>query len=345
MRFSIVVPVYNTQSYLKQCLQSILAQSFQDYEVLVYNDGSTDSSGSICDSFAKTDHRICVTHLKNSGPAFIRSLGIQEAHGEYIWFIDSDDTIEDGYFLSYLDDQLLHTSPEMVFFLSVEGDVSLSDRTIQPQYLYDGLVLTSGLTLLTEYVRKHKAHYIATSPVNKLFNTAFLKTYKLLFNPSLQCHEEDEFLPKTICKANRFLFLNRVGYTVRVRQNSLSRSQKPASIVRNILAKRDILILAEQYYPIQYPNDDTTWVLKYFLGIFLFGLTHYPLLAKENKRLVKKELQQNKFLVKRSLRRSRSKFNRLVSVIWSTFGIGFTIVAYNRFNRFIRQIKKAGTCI
>lgn len=91
---SIIVPVYNSISYLDNCLTSILNQTYKDIEVILIDDGSTDGSGSLCDMYMEKDNRIKVIHQENSGPSSARNAGIQAASGEYLQFVDGDDTID-----------------------------------------------------------------------------------------------------------------------------------------------------------------------------------------------------------------------------------------------------------
>lgn len=90
---SIIVPVYNTENYLERCIQSILCQTYANFELLLINDGSTDASGEICDKFALKDERIRVFHKSNGGVTSARKLGVKEAAGEFITFVDSDDEL------------------------------------------------------------------------------------------------------------------------------------------------------------------------------------------------------------------------------------------------------------
>ena len=90
---SIIVPVYNVESYLADCVDSITAQTFKDIEIILVDDGSPDSCGQICDDYAKTDKRIRVIHKQNGGLSDARNAGIQLASGRYLGFIDSDDYI------------------------------------------------------------------------------------------------------------------------------------------------------------------------------------------------------------------------------------------------------------
>ncbi len=91
---SIIVPVYNTEKYLPKCLNSLLAQTLQDIEVLLIDDGSTDSSGMICDNYTHQDKRLQVLHIPNQGVSHARNKGLEIAKGEYVLFVDSDDWIE-----------------------------------------------------------------------------------------------------------------------------------------------------------------------------------------------------------------------------------------------------------
>lgn len=96
IRFSVIVPVYNCKKYIKDCINSILSQTYDDFEIIIVDDGSTDGSADICDSF--TDERIHVFHNDNQGSLFARLFGVSKAIGEYTTFIDGDDFVDSGYF-------------------------------------------------------------------------------------------------------------------------------------------------------------------------------------------------------------------------------------------------------
>lgn len=94
---SIIIPVYNTEKYIKMCLDSIISQTYRCYEVIIVNDGSTDSSGKICDEYARTNSNFKVFHIKNGGQNHARYEGLRNANSEYILFVDSDDWIDEDY--------------------------------------------------------------------------------------------------------------------------------------------------------------------------------------------------------------------------------------------------------
>ena len=101
---SCIVPIYNCEKYLDKCVESILNQTFDDFEVILINDGSNDCSGEICDKFSKKDSRIKVIHKLNEGVSKTRNLGIEKSIGKWICFIDSDDYVEEFFFEKMLSD-------------------------------------------------------------------------------------------------------------------------------------------------------------------------------------------------------------------------------------------------
>ena len=93
--FSIIVPVYNVEKFLSQCVESLVGQSYKNIEIILVDDGSTDESKNICDEWTKRDSRIIVCHKKNEGLGMARNTGMQKANGDYICFVDSDDYIDE----------------------------------------------------------------------------------------------------------------------------------------------------------------------------------------------------------------------------------------------------------
>ena len=119
-RFSFIIPVYNVESYLVQCIDSILKQDYSDYEIILVDDGSTDSSGSLCDKLTKKEERIHVIHQKNGGLSAARNTGIRNACGEYILFVDSDDYITFGILRKIEEAIIKNKNPDVVFLETVK---------------------------------------------------------------------------------------------------------------------------------------------------------------------------------------------------------------------------------
>lgn len=113
--FTAAVCVYNTEKYLPECIDSILAQSYKNFELFIIDDGSTDKSGSICDEYAKNDSRVRVIHTENQGVFLARKIAFENARGDYFIVFDSDDTVAPELF-SKLSEEIERCAPDMVFF-------------------------------------------------------------------------------------------------------------------------------------------------------------------------------------------------------------------------------------
>ena len=110
---SIILPVYNVEKYLDRCLESISRQRYDDLDIVVVDDGSTDRSGSICDEFAKMDSRVRIYHKKNGGLSDARNYGIKKAKGEIVAFVDSDDYISEDY-VGTMYDEMVRKNADVV---------------------------------------------------------------------------------------------------------------------------------------------------------------------------------------------------------------------------------------
>lgn len=115
MKFSVIVPVYNVEKYLNRCMESIVNQTYRDFEVILVDDGSTDASGKICDEYAQAYSFVHVIHQKNQGPSGTRNTGLEHAQGEWIAFVDSDDWLETT-MLEILSKQIEKTGAELYSF-------------------------------------------------------------------------------------------------------------------------------------------------------------------------------------------------------------------------------------
>ncbi len=122
-QISIIVPVYNIEKYFHRCVDSILSQTFTDFELLLINDGSNDNSGAICDEYAAKDARIRVFHKENGGVSSARNLGLDNAKGEWITFVDSDDYVKPDYLSNLLAPHIL----EQTLFFHTQNSITLMD--------------------------------------------------------------------------------------------------------------------------------------------------------------------------------------------------------------------------
>lgn len=114
MRFSIIIPVYNVERYLQECVKSVLEQSFQNFEIILVDDGSKDNSGKLCDELSEKNDTIKVIHKENGGLSDARNFGIKEAKGEYLVFLDSDDFWDDTEFLEKLNEIIQKKEKDLI---------------------------------------------------------------------------------------------------------------------------------------------------------------------------------------------------------------------------------------
>lgn len=127
MEISVILPMYNVEKYIDRCVQSIIKQTFKDFELIIIDDGSTDKCGEICDEYAKKDSRIKVYHRKNCGAAAERNFGISVAAGEYICLLDSDDFIFEDYL-----EQLYNAAKEKKTKIAICNFVNFNDGEEEP---------------------------------------------------------------------------------------------------------------------------------------------------------------------------------------------------------------------
>lgn len=211
-KLSIVVPVYNVEQYLNKCVDSILAQTFRDFEVILLDDGSTDGSGEICDEYAKKDSRIKVIHQQNGGLSCARNNGIKIATGNYIGFSDSDDWIE----------------PEMYQKMLTAAETQKADIVVcRLQRVNENggdIVEITGYDICLSMNRWEATQEILKDDLMRSY--AVNKIYKRsLFNgieyPLCRYFEDTFTTYKLIYKANKIVTTPYIGYNYRFNPNSL----------------------------------------------------------------------------------------------------------------------------
>ncbi|WP_088012483.1 glycosyltransferase family 2 protein [Gottfriedia acidiceleris] len=181
---SVIIPVYNVEKYISTCLDSVLAQSMIDFEVLLINDGSTDRSAVICDKYSNKDKRVKVYHKENSGPSSARNLGIKKASGEYIMFIDADDYIDQDTFRIVNFEAEKFGADIVVFPIFEKKGEVIQIYNIAESYFDDE---ESKKGFLKEVWLKSG---LLASPVNKIYKAEVIKNNNILFNEDF-CIAED----------------------------------------------------------------------------------------------------------------------------------------------------------
>jgi len=208
MKLSIIIPVYNTEKYLKKCIDSILNQSFSDYELLLINDGSTDDSGKICDEYSKIDNRIKVLHKKNGGVSSARNTGIENASGEWVTFIDSDDWINHGYIENLVNDTYLNVD------LIIHGTVDKMNKNH-----INGIFNSSEYNYVFNNLKLSYNGY----PFSKLFKNHIIKTNNIKFIEHVNLCEDTLFLIEYLSYSTKIKHRSKCLYNYNETNDSLSR--------------------------------------------------------------------------------------------------------------------------
>lgn len=192
MLISVIMPVYNTSSTLGEAVKSVLQQRYPEFELILINDGSSDSSPEICDLLAKTDKRIKVVHQENKGLSAARNKGIEVASGEFIAFIDSDDRFDEEAFLNFYKASIQYKGMTLYImnFDKVYGSISLPKKkskkriVVEPIELIELIFNSSGVAFYTwNKIYHHSLFQKVTFPEGKIFED-IVTTYQLAKNSS-----------------------------------------------------------------------------------------------------------------------------------------------------------------
>ncbi|VEF49057.1 glycosyl transferase family protein [Bacillus freudenreichii] len=222
-KISIVVPVYNVENYIRNCIESIMAQTYKEFELILVNDGSPDNSGKICEEYAKKDDRVKVIHKNNGGVSSARNCGIETAKGEYIAFVDPDDEVE----------------PEMYELLLKRAEVCNADmvvcqiKTINLVNNHTSIspVYKESTTLSKKMIEKNiipsilkNEFYSLRSGSNKLYRKNIIDSIGLRFDEKMNYGEDMRFNFLLLTNIDCLAFLERPLYTYYIRKRqSLTR--------------------------------------------------------------------------------------------------------------------------
>lgn len=242
-KISIIVPVYNAEKYLHRCIDSILTQTFSDFELLLIDDGSTDNSGAICDEYAKTDSRIKVFHKENGGVSSARNLGLAKAHGEWIAFVDADDKL-DSKMYELLFDKAIYTNADIVvcdFYLDYGNTLkvvkSMPDSICKTDFIRFYIVSWSVVwNMLTR--KKIYEEYNIVFPDKMAYSEDFFVGIKLLYHAGIVAYVD---VP--------LYYYNRVNYsaaTKNIGANSYQMILKSEAGIVEFLTEKGVIALYER---------------------------------------------------------------------------------------------------
>lgn len=276
MKFSIIVPVYNAEKYIKESLETVLQQTNQDFEIILVDDGSTDLSGKICDEYAENyPKKIRVIHQKNQGQLLTRCNGIKCAKGEYIVFLDADDTlISNG--LELLSNAIMkYENPDMIIY-SFWYD-NLLGKKEQAKLLFEEETVFVGEGEKKELYQK----FFSTTLLNNVWTKVVKRTvfdgefpnydkYK-----KLRCSEDRLYSMGMISNAEKIVYIKEPIYEYKLIPNSVSRTFNVEAIEKfnvRILYEEELKYLNkwELQLPEYKDRMDANWILQVWYVLDMF---------------------------------------------------------------------------
>ena len=215
MKFSVIIPVYNVESYLQASLDSVLNQTFEDWEAICVNDGSTDNSAAILEEYGQRDSRFKIINLPNGGLSAARNTGVKAAAGDYVLFLDSDDWLESNALEkvseSLADEDMLCFSGRR--FFEKEGRYHEADQLKPQEY-------TTGMDYYNENALAAR-DFAFVCVVLRAYKREFLLSHDLWFKEGI-FHEDNLFTPFACYYAEKLKVINDCLYDYRVRANSIT---------------------------------------------------------------------------------------------------------------------------
>lgn len=240
--FSIVIPAYQVEEYIEECLMSIITQDFEKYEIILVDDGSRDSTPEICEAYRRKYKHIKVVHQENKGLSEARNTGIRNAEGKYIVFVDSDDKIA-PHSLRYLSEELERAEfPEVV----VNRRITLSPDGSEKKctYLFDENKLRNMDSSLV-YRELQELNECWLGAWIFVVKREFLYSKKLFFYPGIY-HEDEEWVPRLILNAKRIAYNNEFLYVNRIEREGSITQKKDIKRIFDKLKIVDLLNIEKE---------------------------------------------------------------------------------------------------
>lgn len=324
---SFIIPVYNVEQYLNECIDSILNQINDECEIILVDDGSTDLSGKICDEYSEKYKHIDVVHKKNSGPSDARNIGISMAKGKYIAFVDSDDRVADGCI-----EEIIKWCNES------QVDVCFMQAI---KFYPDGSMEDMADEIERQYVDKKEKlevlEYLSTRPkfpgsaCTKLFRTEFLKSISIFFPQNVGYAEDLYFVRDSILEAKCYDVLDSKYYQYRQNRVESRTSSASSNLFEGI--ERFINDSVKKLAVDNTPTDRISqYALSWVAYEFSIMLLHFSYMNKEDKRFYYKKLKKHSWVLKFA----KNKKTKMIHVLCVFLGLKITAFIIGQYFRFLK---------
>ena len=214
---SVIIPVYNVEKYLNECVDSVLEQTYKDLEIILIDDGSTDQSGLICDGYMDIDNRVKVIHKKNGGLSDARNAGFSISRGKYVYFLDSDDFIK-PYAIEVLVNKMEDNNADFIFFDAETIYDNFDDSQYKEDFVRRHCYHTDQGSLIFQELIENKEYYSCVPLL--FFRKSFIEKNQLKFIEGIM-HEDELYTAVAFVRAERITQLNESIYVRRLRSGSI----------------------------------------------------------------------------------------------------------------------------
>ena len=282
MKYSVIIPVYNVEKYIDRCLKSIISQNYDDLEIIVIDNGSTDSSGSICDTYASEYSNISVYHIENHGVGAARNFGLSKARGEFIYFVDSDDYLVGNLFAEF-EDKLVPDLDLLVFSYYNSFEQELTERNRTKKCLpYSGLYDKNDfIKIFTDLFLSDMLYTVW----NKFYRREFLIKTNISFE-KYELGEDVRFNLNVYRNVNK-VYLSQDSYYVYVigRKGSAMSGYNPKRLQYQLQELKLVDSLLKDWH-IDSSNLDNTVKARILMGN-IYNISKQKLLVTKKVKLVK----------------------------------------------------------
>lgn len=260
---SIIVPAYNAEKILPKCLDSILSQTYKDFEVILINDGSKDRTGKVADGYAAKDNRIKVIHKTNGGVSSARNEGLKIATGEWVTFIDADDWVEPGFIANMITGQ----ETDIV----VGGYHSIGNGEIEERK-YTSKLITGGE--MSVVFKKHLTDMTFLCPWGKLFKHDIIRQNGLCFNTDMRIGEDTVFVWNYLAYCNRLSFVGGQNYNYQTEKADFKYAIDASQSLMTIKRIISSLSVLEKKYKCSF-SEAQYFIYNYYIWLYKLYVNKY----------------------------------------------------------------------
>ncbi len=235
MLISIVIPCYNSEKFISKTLDMLISQDLEDCEIIVINDGSTDRTSTIVQEYVNNNSTIRLINKKNEGVSVARNIGIDNATGEYIYFLDSDDSLSDNTLVFFKETILKHP------FLDIYAFGYMTKKNGKSQKYYVCSSCNDTVMDKTSFTKYYFTKKLPIHICSGLYKKSFILTKHISFTPGVKIGEDVEFILKAILQAQTLFYNERVCFLYQIRDDSTMQGYKTYKNINSWLTNKMII--------------------------------------------------------------------------------------------------------